>query len=782
MINCSVPLAVRNKYNDNTMELEILTNSDWQQIPLPFYPYCYVKQCPQSPDGNDTLQIYNAINITPVKMRSFKQVLNTNAIQDLLKCEFPSTKYVAQLNNLPQFADILYESHIQYPIRVAIDLPDFYRQFPSVIKPIMLDIEAIDVAGSKQILVGIKPYKQKPIQIWLTKHNPVQTSKLIYNTIKQHGNLIVGYNVINYDIAMLNEYMEGTQKIPDLPAFDIAEAVFSDQSLFGIKSRDMKTVAEWFGLPVMRFDFSNLNNVDLDELEIYNKSDLEISEKLFDIYFPVLKYQAEYVGIPLNLLFDFFASTVPSILCARILKKLNIVTEGHNTQRGLPLTFRGAVVDIKTNDVINVKPVYKLDFKQMYPSIVINCNLSPEKVQFEGVDYNAQHGTDVNVIRFDNGILQYNIYDEIVGGVCKICVDINTQGELVKQLIDMGIERDKYKKLYKQTKNPEYDSIQTALKVMRNCFIGYFGSNSAYFANKASAIIVTAVGRYLIRSLEKKLTECGCNVIEIDTDGIYFTANDTVDVKNVTYNMIVYINQCFKELLYGNQRVSDYIGFELELEKYEAGLFVANKNYILLDDNNRIVVKGAGLKGTHRPKLWDEVLYDIIKRKFATNEYVKLSDYINKLHSYPIDYFVMRRNIKKTKFKSNCLSATLLSQLTGDERRNLNKSGFVIVEYYKAVDGYKLLRRNTQNNYNIDYHYYSVMLFTLFQALGFDIDVDIKHNVTPQPKSSTLFDENAETIPCHYCGGSGYAIKPNSLEEQICPHCGGSGVLSVYKH
>jgi len=87
-------------------------------------------------------------------------------------------------------------------------------------------------------------------------------------------------------------------------------------------------------------------------------------------------------------------------------------------------------------------------------------------------------------------------------------------------------ERLRLKKLYKETKQQEYDQQQGALKILINGCYGFFGTGKYGFNDMGTAALVTAFGRRLLQLMCDVLLENGVRVVETDTDGIICEGGD----------------------------------------------------------------------------------------------------------------------------------------------------------------------------------------------------------------------------------------------------------------
>ncbi len=125
------------------------------------------------------------------------------------------------------------------------------------------------------------------------------------------------------------------------------------------------------------------------------------------------------------------------------------------------------------------------------------------------------------------------------------------------------------------------NALQNVFKVMINAFYGYLGFSQGHFADYDAAAKVTETGRDLLKKMVAWLSEHGANVIEIDTDGIYF-----VPPAKATANM----------LQTGLGEVLPQ-GIDIEFDaKYQAMFSYKAKNYALLDEDGRLILKGGALK------------------------------------------------------------------------------------------------------------------------------------------------------------------------------------------
>ena len=126
--------------------------------------------------------------------------------------------------------------------------------------------------------------------------------------------------------------------------------------------------------------------------------------------------------------------------------------------------------------------------------------------------------------------------------------------------------------------------LQQTFKIFINSFYGYLGFSQGHWNDFDAANRVTGEGRRLVLALVERLEALGATVIEVDTDGLYFIppATDGADGE--------------PQLL---EQLADLLpaGVQLELDgRYPAMFSYKMKNYVLLDPQGKLLVKGSGLR------------------------------------------------------------------------------------------------------------------------------------------------------------------------------------------
>src|SRR5881394_2747285 len=101
-------------------------------------------------------------------------------------------------------------------------------------------------------------------------------------------------------------------------------------------------------------------------------------------------------------------------------------------------------------------------------------------------------------------------------------------------LTDLRAFRLEAKANMRAEKNParqhHLQALQNTFKILINSFYGYLGFAQGHFADFDAAARVTQIGRDLLKKMIDWLNAHGANVIEVDTDGIYFVPPDKIDI------------------------------------------------------------------------------------------------------------------------------------------------------------------------------------------------------------------------------------------------------------
>src|SRR5947207_474654 len=156
-----------------------------------------------------------------------------------------------------------------------------------------------------------------------------------------------------------------------------------------------------------------------------------------------------------------------------------------------------------------------------------------------------------------------------------------------------GAEKDN-----NRLKRTHFHALQNTFKILINSFYGYLGFAQGNFADFDAAARVTQIGRDLLKKMIDWLKARGAQVIEVDTDGIYFVPPPKIDMGELQTGLA-------KELP---------PGIEVEFdEQFDAMFSYKAKNYALLTRDGDVIIKGGALKSRGLEKFQRVFLEEMIK-------------------------------------------------------------------------------------------------------------------------------------------------------------------------
>src|SRR5436190_17729738 len=143
-----------------------------------------------------------------------------------------------------------------------------------------------------------------------------------------------------------------------------------------------------------------------------------------------------------------------------------------------------------------------------------------------------------------------------------------------------------------------FHAFQNTFKILINSFYGYLGFAQGHFADFDAAARVTQIGRDLLKKMIDWLGEHGAQVIEVDTDGIYFVPPVKIAIDELRDDLAKKLPE----------------GIEVEFdEQLEAMFSYKAKNYALLTKDGDVIIKGGALKSRGLEKFQRVFLEEMIK-------------------------------------------------------------------------------------------------------------------------------------------------------------------------
>ncbi len=212
-------------------------------------------------------------------------------------------------------------------------------------------------------------------------------------------------------------------------------------------------------------------------------------------------------------------------------------------------------------------------------------------------------------------------------------------GVFLKMLADLRRFRIEAKAAAAETSGAErhnLDAMQQTFKILINSFYGYLGFALGHFNDFIAANNVTRQGRDLIQKAIGVLEGAGAQVIECDTDGIYFVAPFAFEDAGAAEALLEKVAAAMPE------------GIRLEIDgRYPAMFSYKMKNYVLLDEDGTTTIRGSGLRSRGLERFQRRFMEDFFHRL--------LSDRRDEIPALYDDY---RRRIESHEFSITDLMKT----------------------------------------------------------------------------------------------------------------------------
>uniref|UniRef100_UPI00355C9EF7 10-92, TNA polymerase n=1 Tax=Thermococcus kodakarensis TaxID=311400 RepID=UPI00355C9EF7 len=304
----------------------------------------------------------------------------------------------------------------------------------------------------------------------------------------------------------------------------------------------------------------------LERVARYSMEDAKVTYELGKEFLPMEAQLSRLVGHPL---WDVSRSSTGNLVEWYLLRKAYERNElapnkpdEREYERRLRESYAGGYV--KEPEKGLWENIVYLDFRSLYPSIIITHNVSPDTLNREGCK-------------------EYDVAPQVGHRFCK-----DFPGFIPSLLGDLLEERQKIKRKMKATvdllEKKLLDYRQRRIKILASGYYGYYGYARARWYCKECAESVTAWGRQYIETTIREIEEkFGFKVLYADTDGFFAPIHgaDAETVKKKAKEFLDYINAKLPGLL-----ELEYEGF------YKRGFFVTKKKYAVIDEEDKITTGG----------------------------------------------------------------------------------------------------------------------------------------------------------------------------------------------
>lgn len=317
---------------------------------------------------------------------------------------------------------------------------------------------------------------------------------------------------------------------------------------------------------------------DIEKLCEYSLVDAELTYELGGRFLPIDEELSSVAKLPL---FDTTISTsgqlVENLLMFHAAERNELIPskpigEAINERMNAPI--QGAFVKLPEPGIY--ENVAVLDFRGLYPSIIVSYNIDPGTL----IELKSNHATENQGAYFESPTGAKFSKKQI--GLIPFVLDylIDMRMALKKTIKGLDKSSDEYVRISARSQ---------ALKILANSFYGYMGYARSRWYSRPCAESVTAWGRKHIMETIEKAEKSGFQVLYSDTDSIFLLYKKKEDVTKFMDD----INKVLPEKM------------ELELEGFfPRGVFVskkgseekgAKKKYALLGEDGKIKIRGFEL-------------------------------------------------------------------------------------------------------------------------------------------------------------------------------------------
>jgi DNA polymerase, archaea type len=551
-----------------------------------FYPFLYLsdntllqgfpqKHWMKSLDGtlyfrwlcafSDWNALWDAVRfvLTSYNRTAAKKAESHADIESLHLISDPVTQYLMQ-SGRTLFKGMRFEDlhRLQVDIETYTEIPGRFSNAARPADRILL-ISLSDNHGWTQVIDG---RKQSEREMLLT---------LIETIRERDPDVVEGHNILGFDLPYLasrcalhhveftigrggalmrsTDHRGGTFDAPsgfsiiEIPGRHIIDTLLLVQAYDAVKRNmeqyGLKYAAQYFGLSASHRVYLDGDRIpwywhnEPETLITYAQHDTYEAGQLSAVLAPTSFYLTQMVPATFSAVARMGAAAKIELLLLReyLRRKHSLPQQREGEQT------TGGYTDMFFTGVLG--PVLHVDVESLYPSIMITKGIYP------AVD-------------------QLHIFSSILR-------ELKDRRIAAKHAARAALDNDERVRL---------DAMQSSLKVLINSFYGYLGYSRALFNDFGQADAVTQAGQQILRQLIRAVIDEGGQVIEVDTDGIFFVPPPGVGDEDEEQALVKRLSQVLPE------------GITLGLDgRYRKMLSFKKKNYALLDDEGRTRMKGSSL-------------------------------------------------------------------------------------------------------------------------------------------------------------------------------------------
>jgi DNA polymerase I len=361
---------------------------------------------------------------------------------------------------------------------------------------------------------------------------------------------------------------------------------------------------------------------EIDHLCQYSLVDAELTNALGERFIPI---EAELSSVAKMPFFDTTLSTsgqlVENLLMFHASGKNMLIPGkpgGDSIGERLAAPIQGAFVKLPEPGIY--ENVAVLDFRGLYPSIIVSYNIDPGTLLPSKNDGTTPSADTDEFFVSPSGAMFSKKEIGLIPFVLDYLIDMRMV--LKKALKTLDKSSDEYVRM---------SARSHAMKILANSFYGYMGYARSRWYSRPCAESVTAWGRKHIMETIEAGEKSGFQVLYADTDSVFLLYKDKKDV----IDFMARVNASLPQKM------------ELELEGfYPRGVFVskkgggergAKKKYALLGEDGRIKIRGFELVRRDWSKIAKEtqlkVLEAILKEGSKEKAATIIRDVVSRLQA-----------------------------------------------------------------------------------------------------------------------------------------------------
>jgi DNA polymerase I len=555
---------------------------------------------------------------------------------------------------------------------------------------------------------------------------------------KENPDVILGYNSANFDLPYI--WVRSEANMADIclgrwhsKMRKVKKGLINGIALEGRTHMDIYPLVRFFGfigvLKTTRFTLDAIaeeilgkrkldvkkdeiwkiwDSGDINKLAEYCLRDAELTQELGRRLLPLEVELSSITKIPL---FDTSLATsgqmVENLLMYSASENNHLIPSkpmDHVITQRLANPIQGAFVKLPEPGIY--ENIAVLDFRGLYPTIIVSYNIDPGTLVSEGKNVHLSPS-----------------------GAKFLKKPVGLVPSILDWLIDLRAElKQKLKKLDKDSEEHVILSARVqAVKILTNSFYGYLGYARSRWYSRECAESVTAWGRQHIMETIEKAEKAGFVVLYGDTDSIFLLYK----TKESVLEFMKEINKYLPEKM------------ELELEGfYPRGVFVgkkggkeergAKKKYALLGEDGRTKIRGFELvrrdwssvaKNTQR-----QVLEAILKEGSREKAALIVRDIVKRLQSgkVPLEELAISTQLKKDPENYDIVSPEVSAVKKAMEKGKHMEKGsvvqYVITSKGKSISD-KAMLLELAEDYDPEYYVNNQVLpavMKILKELGYD--------------------------------------------------------------